>query len=136
MFQRVPHRLARKTVVRAIPIQITLMHRDSALIGRAKPGSRFDERVEHHLEVESRAADDLEHVGGGCLLLKGLAQLVEQPCVLDGDDGLCGKVFCQLDLLVCERSNFLTVDNHRADWFVVLKQWNAEHRPSTGESSE
>ena len=36
--------------------------------------------------------DHLEHIGGGGLLLKGFAQLVEEPCILDGDDGLLGKI--------------------------------------------
>ena len=29
----------------------------------------FDQRIEHGLQIERRAADDLEHVGGGGLLL-------------------------------------------------------------------
>ena len=44
------------------------------------------------MHVERRAADDLEHVGGGRLLLEGFAQLVEQASVLDGDDGLAAKL--------------------------------------------
>ena len=43
---------------------------------------------QHRLQIEGRAADDLEHVGGGGLLLQRFAQLVEQARVLDGDDGL------------------------------------------------
>ena len=58
----------------------------------AKPGGRLDQRVEHRLQIERRAADDLEHVGGGGLLLERFAQLVEQARVLDGDDGLRGEV--------------------------------------------
>ena len=65
---------------------------------------RFDQRVEHCLQSNGRAADDLEHLGGGGLLLQRyLAQLVEQPRVLDGDDGLSGEVRDQRDLLVGER---------------------------------
>ena len=63
-----------------------------ALVRVAQPRRRFDQRVEHRLQVESRAADDLEHVGGRGLLLQRLAQLVEQAGVLDGDDGLGGEV--------------------------------------------
>jgi hypothetical protein len=48
----------------------------------------LDERLEHGFEIESRTADDLQYVSGGSLLLKRLPQLVEQPRVLDGDDGL------------------------------------------------
>jgi hypothetical protein len=38
--------------------------------------------------------------GGGGLLLEGFAQLVEQPHVLDGDDGLAREARHQRDLLV------------------------------------
>ena len=77
--------------------------------------------------------DDPQHLGGRGLLLQrlgqivgALAQLVEQPRVLDGDDGLGGEVRDQLDLLVGERPNFLAVDDDRADQLVVL-----EHRHAT-----
>src|ERR1700732_4323669 len=36
----------------------------------AKPGGGLDQRVQHGSEVEGRAADDLEHVGGRGLLLE------------------------------------------------------------------
>ena len=61
-------------------------------VGLAQPGRRFDQRVEHRLQIEGRAADDLEHVGGGGLLLQRFAQLVEQAGVLDGDDSLGGEI--------------------------------------------
>ena len=54
--------------------------------------AELDQCIEHRLQVEGRAADDLEHVGGGGLLLQRFAQLVEQAGVLDGDDGLAGEV--------------------------------------------
>jgi hypothetical protein len=44
-----------------------------SLIGLTKPGGGLDQRVEHGLQIERRAADDLEHVGGGGLLLEGFA---------------------------------------------------------------
>ena len=65
---------------------------DCRLIRFAQPRRRFDQRIEHRLQIEGRAADDLEHVGGGGLLLQRFAQLVEQARVLDGDDGLGGEV--------------------------------------------
>ena len=63
-----------------------------AISGLAQPRGRLHQRVEHRLQIEGRAADDLEHVGGGGLLLQQLAQLVEQAGVLDGDDGLVGEI--------------------------------------------
>src|SRR5262249_35543836 len=50
----------------------------------------LDQRFQQRLQIESRAADDLEHVGYGSLLLQRFGKLpraclrvVEQPYVLD-----------------------------------------------------
>ena len=87
------------------------------LVGTAEPGRQLDQRFEHDLQIERRAADDLEHVGSRRLLFQrfgeivgALTQFVEQPRVLDGDDGLGGEVLHQLDLPVGEGSDFLAVD--------------------------
>src|SRR5262245_19624788 len=65
---------------------------DGSPIRAAKACRRLGERVEHRLQIESRAADDLEHVGGGSLLLQRFGELaraclrvIEQPHVLDRD---------------------------------------------------
>ena len=60
------------------------------------------------------------------------AQLVEQPRVLDGDDGLRGEVLHQLDLLVGERANLLAVDDDGADQFVVLEHRHGDQRSRAG----
>ena len=61
--------------------------------------------LEHRLELARRAGDDPEHLRGRGLLLQleSRAQLVEQARVLDGDYGLVGESFDQLDLLAGER---------------------------------
>ena len=66
-------------------------------------------RFEHGLEVKDRTADHLQHLGRGGLLLQRFGELalarlhlLEQPRVLDGDDGLVGEGLEQLDLLVGE----------------------------------
>ena len=84
---------------------------DGCPIRLAQLCGRLNQRIEHRLQIEGRAADDFEHVGGGGLLLQRFAQLVEQPRVLDGDDGLAGEILDQLDLLVAERAHFLAVDD-------------------------
>src|SRR5262249_60254670 len=68
------------------------------VVGAAKAASRFNERLQYRFEIEGRAADDLEHVGGSSLLPERLAQLLrlrlhllEQPHVLDRDDRLFGE---------------------------------------------
>src|SRR5204862_1476538 len=108
--------LSRKAVVRQ-RLKGTVLVRtgDMPDVGLAQSGSRSDQRVEHGLQIEGRAADDLEHVGGGGLLLQRLAKLAEQPRVLDGDDGLRGEALHQLNLLVRERAHLLTVDADYAD---------------------
>ena len=82
----------------------------------------------------------LQHLGGRGLLLQrlgeivgALAQLVEQPRVLDGDDGLRGEVLHQLDLLVGERPDFLAVDGDSADQLVVLEHRHADKRARAGQ---
>ena len=99
----------------------------------AQPRRRLDQRIEHGLQIEGRAADDLEHVGGGGLLLQRFAQLVEQPGVLDRDDGLGGEVRDQLDLLVGERTNLLTIDGDGADQLIVLEHRHIENGPIAAE---
>src|SRR5262249_30988634 len=99
----------------------------------AQPGSRLDQRIQHGRQVEGRAADDLEHVGGGGLLLQRFAELVEEACVLDGDDGLRGKVSDQIDLLFGKRPNFLPVNYNSANQPVVFEHGHSELRPRAAE---
>src|SRR5215208_335180 len=93
----------------------------------AEPDRRFDKRVEHGLQIEGRAADDLEHVSGGGLLLQGFSQLVEQARVLDGNDGLGSEVRSKFDLLVGERPHLLATDADGADQLVVLEQRDGQY---------
>jgi hypothetical protein len=50
--------------------------------------------MENWLQLAWRRADDAQHISSGRLLLQRLSKLVEQPRILDGDDGLSGEV-CQ-----------------------------------------
>ena len=82
----------------------------TAAICLAKPRAPLPAGVEHRLQIAGRTADDLEHVGGGGLLLGAIrTELIEQPRVLDRDDGLSGEVLDQFDLFVGERADLLTV---------------------------
>ena len=60
------------------------------------------------------------------------AKLVEEPRILDGDDGLRGEVLDQLDLLVGERAYLLPVDENGADHLVILQHRHHEKGPSAG----
>src|SRR5271169_953745 len=109
---------------------------DSTLISLAQPGGSLDECIQYRFEIERRAAYGLEHVGGGGLLLKRFPQLLEQPGVLDSDDGLSSEVRQQRNLLVGERSHLLAVNNGSADQFVVLEHWHGGNRPRTTQFDE
>src|SRR5262252_1820382 len=96
--------IARRVVIRA---GVLLAHNRGHL-RLAKSCRRLCQRIEHRLEIETRAANDLKYVSGGRLLLQRFAQFVEQPRILDGDHGLVGEILYQVDLFVGERPHLLT----------------------------
>src|SRR5262249_56637086 len=107
----------RESNARREPVASSFLAGDESLVRIAETSGGPDQRIEHALKIEGRSADDLEHVGGRGLLLqrlsevvRALAQFVEQPRILDGDNGLSGEVRYQLDLLVGERPHLLAVN--------------------------
>src|SRR6516225_1176863 len=92
--------------------------KDCSVIGIAEVRRRLDQCAEYPVHIECRAANDLEYIGGGGLLLKGLAQRVEQTSVLDCDHRLTGEVADQIDLLLRKRADFLPVDGYGAKHFL------------------
>ena len=76
----------------------------------------------HRFQLARRTADDLEHVGGGGLLLQRLALLVEQTRVLDGDDGLVGEVLNQRNLLLSEGSDLHAANQDCPDRISLAQQ--------------
>ena len=90
-----------------------------------------------------RTGDDLSTSRGRGLLLQrfrkiigALAQLIEQPRVLDGDDGLGSEVLNQLDLLVGEGTHLLAIDGDCTDQVVFLQHRDASARASAGKIGE
>src|SRR6516225_8435682 len=102
-------------------------------LSATQPDRAFCDRIEHWLNIGRRTRNDAEYFRRRRLLLQRLSELIEQPRVLDGDDGLRSKVLHQFDLLVGERQNFLTIDDNRADQHVFLEQWYAECGPTAPE---
>src|SRR5262249_5154248 len=113
-------------------------------IKRAKLGFADARRIGQHgfknrLQLARRTGDDLQHLRGRRLLLqrfreirRALAQLVEQPGILDGDDRLRGEVLHQLDLLVGERADLLAVDGDRTDQLILLEHRYDENSARAG----
>ena len=100
-------------------------------------------RLEHGVQLARRTADDLQHVGGGGLLLqrfaqvfRALAQFPEQAGILDRNDGLSGEIAQQLDLLVGERPDLLSIDRDQTNEFGILEHRHDGLRPSTSDISE
>jgi hypothetical protein len=102
----------------------------------------FQHGVKYGLQIAWKAADDLEHIRRGRLLLQclgkvsgalaevvsALTEFVEQPRVLDGDDGLSGEVLYQRGLLFTERPDFSAIDNKGTDKLIVLQHRHAQKR--------
>jgi len=62
-------KLRRCIVISGKEVPLTVRSKDEPLLGGAKLRRVLDQSFENGSEVEGRAADDLEHVGGRGLLL-------------------------------------------------------------------
>ena len=78
--------------------RLALLQVDDAVVRIAQLLRRADERVQHRLQIERRAADDLQHVGGRDLLMQRFLCLIEQGNIADRDDSLVRKRCNKLDL--------------------------------------
>src|SRR5262245_44967219 len=103
-----------------------------SVVGAAKAASRLNKRLQHRLEIDGGSAGHLGHVGGGGLWLERLPQLVKQPDVLDGDDGLRGEILDQICLLIVEGSDLLAIDSDRTNQVILLEHRHDQKRPSSG----
>src|SRR5262245_18695765 len=100
------------------------------------PGGACEHGLEHGLKVAWRAGDDLEHVGGGGLLLQRFAQLIEQSRIFNRDNRLRGEILNQCDLLIGEWLHLLAIDGDCPHQLVLFEHWNDEERTSTGALDE
>src|SRR5215470_4675385 len=93
-------------------IFVTLEGEEVGVVRLAEPAGSTDDGIEHRLQLRGRATDDIKDLARGCLLLHRLGELprpcllrLEQPCVLDRDDGLVGEGGHEIDLALREWSN-------------------------------
>src|SRR5262249_7122955 len=120
-------------VVRHHAEDLTIEAVDESKAGAAKAHRTLGYGLKYRPQIEGRAADHFEQIGGGGLLLQAFAQLVEQARVLDGDDGLIGKIRYQLDLLVSEWPDFLTKDGDSSDYLLFLEHRNYDEGPNAAQ---
>ena len=109
------------------------------LVGAAEARHRLHQRVENRLEIDGRAADDLEYVGGGGLLLQRLREvarlrlhLLKQTDIADGDHRLIGKSLQQGNLLFAERIHFSATEQNRSDALALTHQGNTQISAGAG----
>src|SRR6516165_3130221 len=111
-----------------------LLPRDRTLVSVAKPCRGLDQRVQNGRQIEGRAADRLQHLGGGGVLPQRLGKVLgafrdlpEQPHVLDRDRGLVGKGLDQSNLSGREwPHSFEVIDHHDAEQLVALEYGNSK----------
>ena len=108
---------------------VSLAKSQHHVINPTNPRRALDDGVEHRLHVRRRAADDAEHLGRCGLMLQGfaqfcvaLAEFLEQPHVLDRDDGLISEGLEKLDLLFGERPHFRAPNPDRPDRGFLREQ--------------
>jgi hypothetical protein len=61
-----------------------------------------------------------------------LFNLLEQPHIFDGDDGLVGKGFEKIDLLIGERTDFGPANADATNCNSFSQQWGIKHCASAG----
>ena len=71
-----------------------LLPSDADMSASHSRAADFDQRVEHRLQIEGRAADDLEHVGGGGLLLQQILRSSLSSRVFSIAMTACAAKFC------------------------------------------
>src|SRR6516164_7284136 len=99
-----------------------------------KPPRTLGDGFQYRLNIRRGGSDHTEDLACHGLLLQRFAQLVEQPRVLDGDDGLGGEIGQQRDLLVAEGTNLLVVYDDRTDQLIFfLEHGNGEDAAVAGE---
>ena len=82
--------------------------------------------VEDRREITGRGINDLQNLGGRCLLLQGLARFGQEPRILDCNDRLVGKGAHQLDLTLGERLHPLASERQHPDRFALSQERHAQ----------
>ena len=113
--ERVERRCIGKGCHHSVSIALAGCHPGSLRI--AQPCGGFEQCRQHRLQIERRAADDLQHVAGRRLVFQQFLKVARAGLqtrntrVLHRDHRLLRKVLQQFDLLVGERPDFRAVEN-------------------------
>src|SRR5262245_6252251 len=83
-------------------------------------GGIFGDGFQYRLDIRRRTCDDTQNLARGCLLLQRLFEFLEQPNVLNGDDGLICESFQELDLRRGERAHLGATRSQVSNEFLLL----------------
>ena len=124
-------------------VDVIFQEKDADLFGRTKSRRGFSDELQYLLQIENRPADDLEHIARCRLVFErcfefagALAQFIEQPRILDGDDGLRGKVLNYCNLFVSKRTHFLAKNGNASDQIVFFEHRNSKQSASASKVRE
>src|SRR6516165_8362933 len=112
---------------------LALYAKKRAELGFADAHCVFQRGPKYRLQFARRRTNDAQDFRRRRLLLQGFPQFVEQPRVLDGNDGLRGEVLDQLDLFVGEGLNLCAVELNDTKQLLLLQHRDAQHRACTSE---
>src|SRR5215472_15336925 len=128
MLSRVFFQLRRQSVASRNAIDVAITKENDVVLRLAEPRCRLHERIEHRLQIECRATDDLEHVARSSLLLQGFPQFAQQSRVFDGDHSLISEVLQQLDLFIGKRTHFLTINSDDSNYLIIFEHRHTNQR--------
>ncbi len=120
-------------------MQIAIPAEDHGLVGIAQPRCRLDNRIEHRLQIECRAADDLQHVAGRGLIFQRFLKFigasthfVQKPRVFHRDHRLGREVLQQGYLLFGECADFTANRRDVAEQGAILAHRHMKNGPHIG----
>src|SRR5262245_34943234 len=111
------------------PQSIILDEPNRCVVGAAYMRGTFGYRVQHRLNIRRRTSDDTKNLTRRGLLLQCFLQLLEQPHILDGNDGLVSEGLDQLNLPLSKWLLKITPDNDAADWRSFSQQGYNQQGP-------
>ena len=79
--------------------QLAIERVQAAVRRIGEPDRLFQHRIEYWRKAAGRRVDNLQHLGGCCLLFQSLVLLGDQPRVFNRDHGLRGEGLQQHDFI-------------------------------------